>query len=208
METWLRGLKQQVANLCPFTGARGFESHRLRMRIEQHKEYISGFEAEEALLGQKLDWEKILQKHEITAEKRPFQAWQQILENVYPENPFMPAKKWGKDLYDAVAKKLEIDVDTDDTKNLRFYKTLGTDLDRMGIDCFFTLTNPQTKRETSFTIDLTTRPQKDEYKADITVQANEIPNHRTNETEYIKYMENLAEIIAKELKNKTEIKIH
>lgn len=30
LERWLSGLKQQVANLCPFTGARGFKSHPLR----------------------------------------------------------------------------------------------------------------------------------------------------------------------------------
>lgn len=178
------------------------------MRIERRQEYISGNEAEEAFLGHKLDWENILQKNNITSEKRPFQAWQQILEQVYPENPLIPTKKWGKDLYYAVAEKLKIDVDTDDTENLKFYKTLGTDLDRMGIDCFFTFRNPQTQRKTSFTIDLTTNPKKDEYKADITVQANEVPDYRQDEGKYVDYMEKLAELIARDLKNKTEFKIH
>ena len=35
-ERWLSGLKQQVANLCPRKGARGFESHPLR-----HKYFLS-----------------------------------------------------------------------------------------------------------------------------------------------------------------------
>lgn len=167
-----------------------------------------GFEAEEELLGHKLDWDDILQKKQITREKRTLRAWQQILEQVYPENPLIPSKKWGKDLYYSVAEKLGIDVDTDETENLRFYKTLGTDLDRMGIDCFFTFRNPQTKQETSFTIDLTTHPNKDDYKADTIVQADEIPDYRQDEKKYIDYMEKLAEVIAKELKNKTEFKVH
>ena len=175
------------------------------MEFPQEYRY-RGFEAEEELLGHKLDWENILQENKIPHEKHTRREWQEILEQVYPEDPLMPTKKWGKDLYNFVAEKLGIDID--DAESLKFYKTLGTDLDRMGIDCFFTFKNPKNQRETSFTIDLTTKPKKDEYKANAVIQANEVPDYRKNLEKYIDHMEKLAELIAEELKNKTEFKIH
>ncbi len=177
------------------------------MAMEYPQEYrYRGFEAEEEFLGHKLDWKNILQENKIHQEKHTRREWQKILEQVYPENPLIPTKKWGRDLYNFVAEKLGIDID--DMESLKFYKTLGTDLDRMGIDCFFTFKNPGTQRETSFTIDLTTEPKKDEYIADAIVRANEVPDHRQDMERYIDYMENLAEVITKELKNKTEYKVH
>jgi hypothetical protein len=171
------------------------------MEFPQEYRY-RGFEAEEELLGHKLDWENILQENKIPHEKHTRREWQQILEQVYPEDPLMPTKKWGKDLYNFVAEKLGIDVD--DTESLKFYKTLGTDLDRMGIDCFFIFRNPITKKETTFTIDLTINPQKDEAKSNMVINTKEIPDHRKDPKGYIAVMEKFTEHIAKQLRGETE----
>jgi len=175
------------------------------MHLEKEYRY-RGFEAEEELLGHKLPWENILEKNNIPPDRRTRREWQEILQSIYPENPIIPNKKWGKDLYNFVAEKLELDID--DIESLKFYNSLGTDLDRMGVDCFFVFKNPQTGKETIFTIDLTTNPQKDEAKSDLIVNAQEIPNYHKNLENYITVMEKYAEHIAQILEERTKETIH
>lgn len=177
--------------------------------MEHPQEYrYRGFEAEEELLGHKLDWDAIKEKNKIPPGKRSSREWREILQNVYPENPIVPSKKWGKDLYNFVAERLELNID--DTESLKFYKSTGTDLDRMGTDCYFVFKNPKTGREAIFTIDVTakSKEQKDEYKANVIVHAEEIPDHHKNLEAYIQKMQELADYVAETLKNKTEFKIH
>jgi hypothetical protein len=175
------------------------------MRLEGEYRY-RGMEEEESLLGHKLDWKNLLETNKISCEKRPFVTWQKIIQNIYPEDPTMPKKKWSKDLYNFVAEKLGLDID--DMENLKFYRTLGTDLDRMGVDCFFVFNNPITKKEADFTIDLTINPQKDEAKANMVINASGIPDYRINIEEYIAKMEEIAGQIAETLKEKTKETIH
>jgi len=177
------------------------------MHMEYPQEYkYQGFEAEEQLLGHKLPWEKILKENNISPDRRTRKEWQQILQHIYPENPIVPNKKWGKDLYDFTADKLELDID--DIESLKFYNSLGTDVDRMGVDCFFVFKNPQTGKEAVFNIDLTTNLQKDEAKSDLIIHAQQIPDYNKNENGYIAEMKKIAELIAKDLKSKTEETIY
>jgi hypothetical protein len=174
------------------------------MRAEHLQEHVfKGLEEEQALLGHKLDWENLLKKNEIPHQRKPFREWIQIVQDIYPENPIVPQRKWGKDLYNFVADKLELDID--DIESLKFYKTLGTDLDKMGVDCFFIFKNPETGKEAIFTIDITVNPQKDEAKSDMTIKTDEIPDHRKDEENYIQEMQQLADHIAEALKSKTEL---
>jgi len=173
------------------------------MPIENPREYIyKGLDEEQAILGNKLDWDNLLRENKISAGRKRFKEWINILQKIYPENPTIPKKKWGRDLYNFVADQLRLDID--DEESLKFYKTLGTDLDRMGIDCFFAFKNPKTKKTAIFTIDVTINPHKDEAKADMIVNTDEIPDHRKNQEEYIDRMEEIAETIAENLKEKTE----
>ena len=174
----------------------------MRMEFPPQEHIFRGLEEEQALLGHKLDWEDLLKKNKISSERKPFRKWVEIIQNIYPENPAVPQRKWGKDLYNFVADQLKLNLD--DIESLKFYKTIGTDLDRMGVDCFFIFKNPETYKEAVFTIDLTINPKKDEAKADMVVKTDEIPDHRTDEEDYIVKMEKLAEQIAEQLKNRTK----
>ena len=175
------------------------------MRMEYPKEYkYRGFELEEACLGHKINWEEILKKKNIPSENLTRKQWEKFIRELYPDDPLLPKKKWGRDLYNWVADKLRLDIEN--PEGLYFYSSLGTDLDKMGVDCFFIFKNPKTGRETIFTIDLTTNPQKEEYKADAIVSA--MPDHRTNPEDYNLEMEKLADIIAEKLEAETKEAIH
>lgn len=175
--------------------------------MEYPQEYrYRGFEAEEQFLGHKLNWENILEENKISPGRRTRGEWQKILQNIYPENPTIPNKKWGKDLYNFVAEKLELDID--DVESLKFYNSLGTDIDRMGVDCFFVFKNPQTGKESVFNIDLTTNPQKDEAKSNLVINVHEIPDYHKNLEEYVIETQKIADTIAEHLKHETAPTIH
>jgi len=166
--------------------------------IPQERIY-RGFELEQACLGHKIDWEKIFAKNKVSPETLGYEQCEKIIRELYPDDPTMPKKKWGKDLYNFVADKLRLDMEN--PEGLYFYSSLGSPLDKMGVDCFFVYTNPQTKKEATFTIDLTANPKKDEYRADLVM--GEMPDHRANPDEYSLELEKIADQIAENLKTKT-----
>ena len=174
------------------------------MRMEYGPEHIHrGFELEEHLIGHKIDWPSILKQNKISPETLRYRDWQKIIQELYPENPTMPKQKWGKDLYNFVAEKLGLDIEN--TEDLKFFNSLGTPMDRNGIDCFFTFKNPQTGKEAMFTIDVTANPKKDEWKANLVI--GEMPNYRESPEEkekYIEEMEKASGRIAEKLRDDTE----
>jgi hypothetical protein len=173
------------------------------MRLEKEYQY-RGFELEQAYLGHKINWQEILKKNNIPADQLTREQWEKIIQKLYPDDPLLPKKKWGRDLYNWVADKLKLDIEN--PEGLYFYNSLGTGLDRMGVDCFFVFKNPWTGKQANFTIDLTLNPKKDKYKADIIV--GEMPDHRTNSEDYNLEMEKLADVIAERLKTDTGETIH
>lgn len=173
--------------------------------MEYPQEYrYRGFELEESCLGHKINWDEILEKNKISSENLTCRQWEKIIQECYPDNPIMPKKKWGRDLYNFVADKLELDIEN--PEGLYFYNSLGSPLDKMGVDCFFVFKNPQTKREGTFTIDLTANPEKEKYRADLVV--GEIPDHRVKPEEYSLELEKIADQAAEKLKTETEPRIH
>jgi hypothetical protein len=174
--------------------------------MEYPQEYrYRGFELEEACLGHKIDWSTILRKNNISTENLTTRKdWERIIQELYPDDPTMPKQKWGKDLYNFVADKLNLDLE--EPQGLCFYNSLGSVLDKMGIDCFFTYKNQKTGKDAIFTIDLTTNPQKEQYKADLVV--GEIPDHHKNPEDYALELEKIADQIADKLKTDTEPRVH
>jgi hypothetical protein len=174
----------------------GIEARKLFIRRKQ--EFI-GRELEEHYLGFPVDWEQILAKNKINPENLTRQDWLKIFKEHYPLDPKMPEKKWGKDLFNFVAEELRIDPEN--PQELDFFNSLGSKLDRAGIDCFFLFKNPNTKKEVIFSIDLTAEEKKDEWKADAVLK--EFPDYRSQEDEYIEKMKETAKQIAKRLIEKS-----
>jgi len=177
------------------------------MRLEGYypREYLyKGFELEQACLGHKIDWENILKKEGISEEKLSHEGLFRAYEKFYPLNLQIPQKKWGKDLFNLVADKLGLDVEN--PEELKFINVLGTRLDRKGIDCFFLFKNPKTEKEKPCTVDITSHPKKDEWKADLIINEDDIMlDWKKNPEQYIEKLDEIAEKIADGLKNKTEL---
>ncbi len=181
------------------------------MGMERPQERIyRGFEFEEACLGHKIDWDSVLHQNKISPEKLNLREWTEIIKKLYPEDPIMPKQKWGRDLYDFVADKLELDIEN--PEGLMFFNSLGTPLDRKrDTDCFFVFKNPKTKKEALFTIDLTSDPreltpgvthQDSLNQADLVI--GEMPDYHKYPEAYILEMEKIADKISEKLKDKTE----
>jgi hypothetical protein len=174
------------------------------MSLERHhlKEYkYEGFELEQACLGHKINWKEIFKKQGISEERLTHEGLFEAYEKFYPLNPQIPQKKWGKDLFNLVADKLQLDLEN--PEELKFINVLGTRLDRKGIDCYFSFKNPKTEKEASLGIDLSGNPKKDEWKAHV-IQEEDIELDPKN-IEYIPKLDAIAEKIAYKLKDKTEL---
>ena len=91
----------------------------------------------------------------------PFQKALRLVRENQPWDPTDPSKRAGEDLHAQVAIALELD----DFSELSFLSALGTPLDFFhGIDALFEW------RGRVVTIDLTTNPHKDSYKADLIIR--------------------------------------
>jgi len=173
------------------------------MEFPQEYRY-RGFELEEACLGHKIDWKNRLENEGVSEEDLSHKKLFEIYEKLYPFNPQIPQKKWGKDLFNLVADKLNLDIEN--PEELKFINVLGTRLDRKGADCFFSFKNPKTGKIDYCTIDITANPKKDAGKADVLVGENDITlDYQNNPEEYMEKLEIMAEKIAHLLKEKTEL---
>jgi hypothetical protein len=177
------------------------------MRLERHyfKEYqYKGFELEQACVGNEIGWKEIFKKQGISEEKLTHEGLFKAYEKFYPLDPQIPQKKWGKDLFNLVADKLELDIE--DPEELKFINVLGTRLDRKGIDCFFLFKNPKTEKEKPCTIDITSHPKKDEWKADLIINKDDIMlDWKKDFEQYMEKLDEIADKIANGLKDKTEL---
>ncbi|MBD3282275.1 MAG: hypothetical protein GF387_01565 [Candidatus Portnoybacteria bacterium] len=167
-----------------------------------------GKDTENHCLGYPLNWEEIISEEDIDPnQERGFRWWAKKIRSVYPKeeaiNP-MPKSKWSTDLFNMVLESLDLDPEKLEDQGLHFYKTTGSILDRMGVDAMFTYKDPETKKEKTVTIDITENPNKDTYKADIIIYK---PPTRSDQ-EYEQRMNEIAEEIAKKLKEKPGETIH
>ena len=155
--------------------------------FQRRRREFAGMELEGDYLGPKINWEPIYAKRGLNEKGKELnlKQWIDLFKEEYPLNPQAPEKKWGKDIFDFTAEELGLDIE--EPKGLSFYNATGSGLDQRGIDCFFIFKNPKTKKEAFVTIDLTTNPKKDEWKADIIL--NEFPDYRSKTDEYIEEME-------------------
>ena len=177
-------------------------------KFYKKKQETTGFELEEHYIGKNLKsfWESVYVKRGLRERGKELNLnqWIDLFEQKYPLNPKAPEKKWGIDILYSAAKELGLDLDDEDgIKELSFYNALGSGLDQRGIDCFLVYRNPKTKRRAFFTIDISKREAKDEWKADKVL--HEFPDWRSKEDEYTEKMEEIAKEIAEKLRSKTEL---
>lgn len=127
------------------------------------KEAYSGKLLESELLG-----EIIHQPHEHLE----YQTYNESIKWVkghQPGDPADPVAPFSNDLHATMAEELC----PEKYDRLKFYTSVGSSLDRFhGVDAFFEYLD-KNKKLHRVTIDLTTNPQKDEYKADYIMQIDE-----------------------------------
>lgn len=192
------------------------------MRLEGYypKEYrYQGFESEEECIGQ-INWPNILKNINLPKEKLTKKQWIKIIKENYPLNPLLPKKKWSKDLVNFLEEKLEL---KEDREVLEFYNTLGSPLDKMGVDCLLSFKNLKTKEKIDFAIDITRSKSKEDWeidkekpsewgakkpKADFVIDIKKFPDHHSNPQGYIQTMDEVSEEIAATMKEKIGPIIH
>lgn len=174
-------------------------------RFHPQEYRYKGFELEEACIGHKINWKKILEEQGLSEKNLSYKKLFKTYQELYPLNPILPRKKWAKDLFNMIAEKLNIDVEN--PEELKFINVLGSELDNKGVDCFFSFRNPKTDKEEYCTIDISSNPQKDEARADILINEEEIILDKKDE-EYIEKLDRLANKIAVRLEEKTGPTIH
>lgn len=175
---------------------RGAEIIDKFMRNIFEKNY-SGFEAENAFLGNGPKIDDLLLKENTDPSKLSRTELREKIIQFYPLRPEMPEKKWGRDLYNLIAEELKLDPEN--PTGLAFYNCLGTNLDRRGVDCFFVFKNFQTRRKAYFDIDITTNDKKDRWKSDLVINVNDFPDHHKDEQMYLSELKSYAKMIAEKL---------
>ncbi len=196
------------------------------MRLEGYYpgEYrYEGFETEEECLGPKPDWDNILEKSKIPETDISKERWMKFFAEDCPENLvklLTPKTKWSKDLVNFVEEKLGLE---EEPEALKLLSTIGGPLDEKGIDCFFILKDPKTKKPIFLSIDLSKHTSKVDWKidekkpsewglrkpkADHIINLDEFPSHRHNLKKYIQKMDEESQKIAEKIKVKIRPTIH
>ncbi len=116
----------------------------------------------------------------------------------YKFGPSDPEPYFANDLHASIAELLELD----NYDQLRYYTAVGSELDRYhGVDAFFDYFLEDPDHSVTITLDLTLNPHKEEYKADVVLQASEEDlDLKGNKKGYSRLVEESANKIANAIK--------
>ena len=111
-----------------------------------------------------------------------------------PYDPTNPDKHFARDIRIAVQDLLGLKTE-EEMNRVKFYTAVGSPLDKLhSVDAFIEYTD-ENGEIVRATFDLTVNPNKQGYKTDIVVQANDLPDPNINEKEYLDAINEFAKRI-------------
>lgn len=121
---------------------------------------------EQELLGStKKEKMQFGQVHELETEYLGYRPAMEYVKSHQRGDPYRPNRFFPKNLYESLRGDSELNIN--DEKQLAYYTAVGSALDRFhGVDAFFEYRSEKGKT-IRVTIDVTTNPSKDNYKADV-----------------------------------------